>query len=122
MKYIVYKSLDKSSSLLGLKGSYLYYTIGGLVVAAMIGVIVSRPTNGLVGMIVFIVLMVLVYLAVLRIQAKFSERERTKWFCSHRLPSFIFLPPKRMSSYAIARFSEKKVKPSDTNAQQSVKK
>lgn len=111
MKYIVYKSLDKPSSLFGIKGSYLYYTIGGLAVDAVVAFVLGQVTNGLVGMIVFIVLMVVTYVAVLRIQSRFSERERTRWFCSHRLPQYIHVPPVRMSSYARATFRDRDRRP-----------
>lgn len=108
MKYIVYKALDKPSSLFGLKGSYLYYAIVGVVVAAIIAAIIGKATNGLVGMILFIAFIAVVYVIVLRIQAKFSERERTKWFCSHKLPQYIVLHPKSVRKYVSATFREKK--------------
>lgn len=110
MRYKVYKSLDKPSSLFGLRGSYLRYAIIGIVVAAMVCFIVAGVTNGLVGILLFIVLVAVVYFLVLRIQSKFSERERTKWFCAHELPDYIIVPPKRLSNYVTARFSERKVK------------
>lgn len=109
MRYTVYKSLDKPSSLFGLRGTYLRYAIIGIIVAAMISFIVGGITNGLVGMILFIILIAVVYIIVLRIQAKFSERERTKWFCAHVLPDYIIVPPKRLSAYARVRFREKAV-------------
>ena len=108
MRYTVYKSLDKPSSLFGLRGSYLRYAIIGIVIAAMVAFIIGSATNGLVGMLLFIILVAVVYFLVLRIQARFSERERTKWFCAHVLPDYIIVPPKRLSSYVTARFSERK--------------
>ena len=107
MRCIIYKSLDKSSSLFGIKGSYLYYAIVGAGADVLLSLVVGSLTNGLVGMIVFILLLVAVYVAVLRVQAKFSERERARWFCSHRLPDYIKVPPKRLSSCVMATFESK---------------
>ena len=106
MEYRVYKSLDKTNSLFGIKGSYQGYAIGGIVVAALLGVVVGVVTNGLVGTIAALAAIVAMYAAILSIQSRFSERERTRWFCSHRLPDYIVVPPRPIRKYC--RFRTKK--------------
>ena len=106
MKYTVYKSLDKPSSLFGLKGSYFMYALAGAGAGAVIAVLFGALTNGLLGMLLFIGLLAADYAIVMGIQTKYSERERTKWFCSHKLPDFICLPPKRISYHMKANFRE----------------
>lgn len=110
MRYTVYKSLDKPSSLFGLKGSYFFYAAGGAVAGAMLALIVGAITNGLIGMLLFIALLAVDYAVIMGIQTKYSERERTKWFCSHKLPDFISVPPKRLSSHMKVNFREEVVK------------
>lgn len=110
MRYTVYKSLDKPSSLFGLKGSYFFYAAGGALVGAVLALTIGAITNGLIGMLLFIVLLVIDYAVIMGIQTKYSERERTKWFCSHKLPSFITVPPRRLSSHMKVNFKEETVK------------
>lgn len=107
MIYDVYKSLDKASSLFGLKGSYIQYAALAVGACAVVGFLVAQVLNGLIGVLVFIALAAVSYFTVLGIQAKYSERERTKWFCSHRLPNFIVVPPKRMYKMVKLHFSVK---------------
>jgi hypothetical protein len=99
MQYGVYKSLDKKNSLFGIRGSYQKYTLYGLGVSVMTGLIVGTSVNSLLGTILAIILGVATYAGVLAVQAKYSEKERTKWFCSKKLPGYIFVPPKRFSKY-----------------------
>lgn len=107
MIYDTYNSLDKVSSLFGIKGSYIQYAAIAVGASAAVGFLVAQVTNGLIGVLVFIALAAVSYFTVLGIQAKFSERERTKWFCSHRLPNFIVVPPKRFRKYVKLHFGIK---------------
>ena len=107
MIYDVYKSLDKVSSLFGLKGSYIQYAAFAVGGCAIVGFLVAQALNGLVGVLVFIGAAAVSYFTILGIQAKYSERERTKWFCSHRLPNFIVVPPVRMRRFVKLHFGVK---------------
>lgn len=106
MYYKVFKALDKPSSLFGLRGSYLYYCVGGIAVAAVIALLIGMVVK-IIGWIIFFALAAAAYFLTLQLQAKFSEKERTKWFCSHRLPSCIRIAPKRLSSYITVKFVQK---------------
>lgn len=99
MRLKVYKSLDESSSTFGLKGSYFKIALGGAVAALAVAVMVGKALNGLVGLVVFLVLVLAVYFGVLAFQAKYSERERKKWMCVRKLPDFVAVEPVMMRDY-----------------------
>lgn len=99
MRCTVYKSLDKPSSLFGLKGGYLNFAIVGGCVAAAIGFIVGALTIGIFGFVAFVVALAIDYIAVMAFQAKFSEREKDRWLCSRSIPQYIIVAPKRFSRY-----------------------
>ena len=108
MQFPIYKSLDKPSSLFGLKGSYLTICIAGLGIGAIPSVLVGTMTNGFFGFVLFIGLAAVAYFATLRFQSKFSERERTKWLACRGLPNYIKVPPRRLSKYAKIEFKKKR--------------
>lgn len=99
MKVKIYKSLDKPSSFLGLKGSYALYAGVGVLIALCIAGYVSTFSNGLVGILAFVGLSVVAYLLVLRVQASFTERELKKYLSGKRLPDFIEVHPEKMRKY-----------------------
>ena len=99
MLYKVYRSLDKTNSLFGIKGSYQKYALIGIVAAILLGFVLGMMTNGLIGTLVALGGGAAVYVAILSVQSRFSERERTKWFCSHRLPDCITVPPRPLRRY-----------------------
>ena len=103
MQYPVFKSLDNPSSMLGLKGSYLKFAAIGVGVALIIGFGVGSATNGLIGIIVFIAVSAVAYFAVMAFQARFTERERKKWFSSRKLPDIITLEPRTFGQLAAGR-------------------
>lgn len=107
MYYKVFKALDKPSSLFGLRGSYLYYCIGGIVLAAIVALLIASAGIKILSWLIFFVLAAVAYFVTLQIQAKLSEKERTKWFCSHRLPTCVRIPPRRLSSYIAVKFVHK---------------
>lgn len=111
MQYRVYKSLDKTNSLFGIKGSYQKYAIAGIPVGGLVGVLVGSFLGSLVGTIVALAVIVGVYVAILSIQSRFSERERVRWFCSHRLPDYIVVPPHILRKYCSFIVKEKGQKP-----------
>jgi len=99
MQYAIYKSLDKKNSLFGIRGSYQKYALYGLGVSIFVGLLVGTSVNSLIGTILAILLGVATYAGVLAVQSRYSEKERTKWFCSKKLPGYIFVPPRRFSKY-----------------------
>ncbi len=107
MRYAVYKSLDKKNSLFGIRGSYQKYALYGLGVSIFAGLLVGTSINTLLGTVLAIVLGVATYAGVLAVQSRYSEKERTKWFCSKRLPGYVVVPPKRLSGYVKFRISER---------------
>lgn len=108
MRYVVFKSLDKSSSLFGIQGSYLYWALAALGVDLALSFIAGSLTNSFVGFVMFVALGAVVYFATLMVQTKLSERERTKWLCSHRLPDFVHVPPRMMRGYNTVEFSDRR--------------
>ena len=108
MLYKVYRSLDKTNSLFGIKGTYQRYAIFGIAGGVILALVVGSMTNGLFGTLTAIGVGAGVYVAILSIQSKFSERERTKWFCSHKLPDCIYVPPRPLRRYCRIRGVKKK--------------
>lgn len=108
MRYAVYKSLDKTNSLFGIKGTYQKYAIYGLAGSVLVGLIVGSTINSLIGTILGIALVGVTYAVILSVQSKFSERERVRYFCSKRLPDYITVPPRRMRRLCQIRTKEKK--------------
>lgn len=101
MKHTVYKSLDRSSSLFGLKGCYLRWTVMGVAADGFLAfAVVGKAVNSIVGFIFFVGVGAAVYIGVMAFQAKFSEREKTRWLAHRRLPDYTFVPPARLSDYA----------------------
>jgi len=107
MRYAVYKSLDKKNSLFGIRGSYQKYALYGIGASVFIGLLIGTSVNSLLGTVLAILLGVATYAGVLAIQSRFSEKERTKWFCSKKLPGYVFVPPKRFSKYVKFKISER---------------
>lgn len=107
MRYAVYKALDKKNSLFGIRGSYQRYALYGLGAAIFVGLLVGTMINSLIGTILAIALGAGVYAGVLAVQSKYSEKERTKWFCSKKLPGYVIVPPKRLSRYVKFRITER---------------
>lgn len=107
MRYAVYKSLDKKNSLFGIRGSYQKYALYGLGASVFIGLLVGTSVNTLLGTVLAIVLGVATYAGVLAVQARYSEKERTKWFCSKKLPGYVTVQPKKLSRYVRFRISER---------------
>lgn len=99
MRRPVYKALDKPNSLFGLKGIYIRYAAVGAVVSVFVGIIIGRMTVELFGMFAFMAALAVVYISILAFQAKFPEREKDRLLCSLEMPSFITVPPKRLSKY-----------------------
>ena len=95
----VWKSLDKPSSLLGLRGAYGKYLF--LLCGVMIfpGVIVGSLTEGVWGFLLFVLGCAGVYLGLLSLQASHSAKELSRITEANNLPDYIQVPPKMMRNY-----------------------
>lgn len=100
MLYPVFKSLDNPSSMFGLKGSYVRYAAVGAGIALALALVIGSATNGLVGIIAFVAIVMLVYMGVMAFQARYTERERKKWFASRKLPDVLVFEPMTFTSLA----------------------
>lgn len=104
MRKKVYKSLDKSASLFGIKGSYITWALAAVGASVGVGMIIGTITNSLVGFLTGLVLSVIAYLFVISFQSRFSERERNKWMASRELPDVIIMkaiPIKNLSRHKL---------------------
>lgn len=119
MRYSVYKSLDKKNSLFGIIGSYQKYALYGLGASVFVGLLIGTSINSLLGTIMGLILGIATYAGTLAIQSRFSEKERTKWFCSKRLPGYILVPPKRMRKFVRLRISERNERRSEISDSES---
>lgn len=89
----VYKSLDKKSSFLKLKGAYFKYTVLLLAIDIIPAMYIGSILNSVIGVISYIILMFASYLGVLAVQAKYTERELKKFISSRSIPRFIIVKP-----------------------------
>lgn len=113
MRRKIYKSLDKPSSLFGLKGSYLTWALIGLGGALCLAFMVTAITSGLIGIIIFVFAGIAVYLYVIGYQSRYTERERDKKLSARSLPDVIVVPPipfSRLSNYKVKLESKKSSK------------
>ena len=94
MFYRVYKSLDNPASMFGIKGSYIYFVVGGAIVGAILGAVVGMFTNGFVGFVVFLLGLAASYFGTMVFQARFTERERKRWLSSRSIPDVVVVPPR----------------------------
>ncbi len=109
MKVPVFRSLDRSNKLFGLKGSYVMYAafgLGGvLVMALLIGTLTG---SRILGILVFAVLAVFVYMFVIDFQGKHSEKERDQMISTISLPDNIIVPPVKTKELFKVDFENKK--------------
>ncbi len=112
MKLPVYKSLDKTSSLFGIKGSYLYIMIIGIIIAVVVGFgIIGSAAGSIFGTVAALGLGALFYLVVMMIQGKYSERKLLAKLFTFSLPDFIVMQPGRVSRAAsLVKFEDIKKK------------
>lgn len=92
MKIPVYKSLDKTSSLFGIRGSYLYVMIGGVLIAVVVGFgIIGSVLGSVFGTVATLIIGAVAYFIVMMLQSKYSERQLTKRIQSSQLPDYVLL-------------------------------
>ena len=119
MYYKIYKALDNAPSFLGLQGSYQHYAAIGVAIALVLGFSIGGATNGLIGVVVFLVGTAAAYLAVMAFQARFTERERKKFISSRKSPDVIVFAPESFTSLARKQYeiAQKRAKKPSSGAQ-----
>lgn len=101
MKVKMYKSLDKTSSLFGIRGSYLYIMMAGIVVAVVLGFgIVGGMFGSIIGTLATLAFGAVAYFIVMMLQARFSERSLQKKISSFSFPDYIILKPGNLAKDA----------------------
>lgn len=94
MRIKVYKSLDRSVSFFGLHGRYLAPAVAGAVVALLTGFVVGGLTNGLIGLLVFLVLAAGAMMGVMSLQGQIREKDMMKKIQMLKCPKFIRQMPR----------------------------
>lgn len=109
MKCRVYKSLDKSSTLFGIRDVNIKFVAGGGLLSGVLGFGIIGPAVGstIIGSIVTLSLAALSYLGVMAVQARFSDKELQMWRCARRTPDCIAVPPRRLEKYNSVDFRRK---------------
>lgn len=93
MRRTVYRSLDKSNSIFGMRGKYITYALKGVGLGLILSLLFSIMTNGILGIFLFLFCVIVTYAAVLYTQARYSERELDRMLSSKEIPDYIdFLP------------------------------
>ena len=97
MKCKVYRSLDNTSSLLGMKGMYLVWFIVALGVSIFLSVVLGALTSSILGTMLFLMLALLSYFLVLWVQSMYSVKDLQRLFCSLRLHRHVMVQPIKFS-------------------------
>ena len=97
----VYKSLDKSPTLFGIREGNLKLMGAGIVVALVFGFGFVSPLLGssLAGTFAAIIGAVVAYLGIMSLQSKYSERGIKQYISGLRLPHIIVFKPIRLSRF-----------------------
>lgn len=110
MRYKVYRSLDKPSVFAGIKGSYIFITLGMIGIGAVVALIVGSIVGSLLGTFLFIVIVAVSYGVTMFIQEKRSFRELGRMLAARKLPNHLVIDPRnRLLDYS-HRVSEHKDK------------
>lgn len=99
MKHRVYKSLDSTASLFGIRGSNLMFILAGAAAGLLLGLLVGTLTVGFIGFAVIILVLVATYLGVIAFQSRFTEKERDKLIAKGSIPDVIVFQPKRIRDF-----------------------
>lgn len=106
MKVPVFRSLDRSNKLFGIKGSYIVYAAAGLAVALVLGLAVgSIIGSGLVGIIAFLAFAAVIYMYIVKFQSEHTEKERDQMISSVGMPESIRTRPVPFNRLFRVRFN-----------------
>lgn len=98
MKTRVYRSLDATPSLFGLKGSYMLWFVPVLAAVGFFSVLVGSLTSSIIGTLLFLAGGVMSYFVVLTIQGRYTEKDLRKFLVALRMHSWIMVKPLRFRS------------------------
>lgn len=97
MRFRIYRSLDRPSSFLGIKGKFMI--IVGIVagISGLLGIIIGKSIgNDLVGMGIFLGGSAVGVALTLMLQGRMSVRQFTRFLSSRNIPEFIRMKPRRL--------------------------
>lgn len=109
MNIVIFKALDKENTLFGLVGQNIRYAGLGIGIACALGFGVGNAVNSLLGFALALLLSAGVYVGMIVLQNKFSNRERAKWLASHKIADFIVAPPRALRCYVYRRCHDEPV-------------
>ena len=95
MRCRVWRSLDASSSLFGLKGSYLVWMVAALAAVLLAAVVVGGLTSSILGTMVFLAGGIASYFGVVMLQSRYSEKDIQGLFAALKMHRWIFVGPVR---------------------------
>ncbi len=104
----VWKSLDKPSSIFGLRGSYGKYVLIACLVLVVVAIIIGTLTAGLWGFLFLVVSGGSTYGIAMIVQSKYSDKLLSRLIEASNLPDGIRVPPKMMRNYCIKPKQDKK--------------
>lgn len=96
MKFRVYKSLDRSTQIFGIRGRYLFIMAVGAAISIMLGIAAGSITSGLVGLLCALVLGFSCAMGILILQAYLSEKELSIKISMMRCPDGIRVKPVKL--------------------------
>lgn len=95
MNHRIYKSLDSTASLFGVRGGNIMLLLAGVAAGLMLGLFIGTLTVGFIGFAVIVLSAVASYLGVIAFQARYTEKERDKLIARGSIPDVIVFTPKR---------------------------
>lgn len=98
MQLRVYRSLDRPSAFFGIRGRYQSLVLYALVADLVVSFFAGQWTNGLIGVLVFVAVGAVIYLGAIYVQGMYSDRTLFRLLSSRRLPGYIRVRPRRVSS------------------------
>ena len=96
MRYRIYHSLDRPSSVFGIKGRFLLFMLLGMAMSGILALVFGKATQMLIGVAVMIAGCTASYLAVIWAQTRTDERDIMKAMGHGRLPMCWSVRPSAM--------------------------
>jgi len=96
MKRRVYRSLDRPATFFGVRGRFMVIFGLGFALALIIAMIVGGMTSMLVGFGVLLLICVAVYMTVISLQERISEKDLFKLVIRRRFPDIYRVQPKHI--------------------------
>ena len=96
--YPVYRCLDKPSSFFGVRGRFGLVAGIGLVLGLLLGLIVGSSFSSSLGYVTFFLTVVLMYIVLMGIQSKYSDRSFFRMLAFRQRAKFIRVKPMSVRS------------------------